>query len=447
MPQITINEFDHTGIPAGYKASNTVFIPGPFGKDITDGDNSKPVLCFTVDEFKEVFGSSISKDIANYESWIMAHQLLRIGLPVLYWGGVNVTNKATAEMIYGKRIDKIPGALFDKALYDVRFITSGAISAGSVFNYTGDSTLESGESGEPVEAFDYVQLAQEMINAAYQRGDAVALLSTGSDESVLKPEAVKTLAASIANAEWFKNLDPYDPSKVNEDAQEALKFAAMFAPACEFKSIAKNEELDSNTKLILPGSFTYLTAFARSIQKNASWFAAAGSFRGVSPFSYEPIVAYGDAAINALQTRKEGDVCVDTIAEIRPFGNLVWGNRTLLPNVNCENESDGGLKASHFLNIRHLCCDLHKTLYRASRKYTFEQNDDILWANYQAEIKPLLDKMRSGRGIRGYRIIKVASNKKAVLKAKIRINPIEAVEDFYIDIELTDNLDVSVEIE
>jgi hypothetical protein len=431
MPQITINEYDYTGIPAGYSASNTVFIPGPLGSDINLGssDFSKPVLCRTLDEFEERFGSRITEETSNFESWIMAHQLVKLGLPVLYWGNVDVTQIGMPEYVYNE--------VKDKALYDIRFITAGAIGLGSYL-----SGEESGGS-----AFDYIELAQQMIDSAYQRGDAIALLSPVKDIS--SPEAVFALAQEIQEkGSWTKVRDPYDPEAGNVDSDEkaALKFASMFSPSCKFASIAKNESLTSSSA-ILPGIFTYLSAYARSISKNATWFAAAGSFRGISPFKYEPVVAYGEAAINALQTRKEGDSCVNTIAEIRPFGNLVWGNRTMLPNVNWETVADGGLKASHFLNIRHLCCELHKTLYRASRKYTFEQNDDILWANYQAEIKPLLDKMKSGRGIRGYRIIKVASNRKAVLKAKIRINPIEAVEDFYIDIELTDNLDVSVDVE
>ena len=440
MPQITINEFDYTGIPAGYRASNTVFIPGPFGSDVNDGDNSEPHLCQSRAEFEKVFGSEIDESVANYESYVMAQQLLRLGLPVLYWGGVDVADKDTAERIYGKKDGSEKGAICDKALYDIRFITSGAISAGSTFSI---SEAESGESGS--EVFNYEDLARIMIDAAYQRGDAIALLSTGKDDAnYFNPVNVKQLAQDIGNYSWTKSLDPYDSSKV-ESGKEALKFAAMFTPACSFPTIKDSLELSS--ELVLPGTFTYLTAYAKSVSKNATWFAAAGSFRGVSPFKYEPIVKFGDAAINVLQTRTEDDISVNAIAEIRPFGNLVWGNRTMLPNVSSEEVSAGGLKASHFLNIRHLCCELHKTLYRASRKYTFEQNDDILWANYTAEIKPLLDQMKSGRGIRGYRIIKVTSPMKAVLKAKIRINPIEDVEDFYIDIELTDNLDVSVEIE
>jgi hypothetical protein len=48
--------------------------------------------------------------------------------------------------------------------------------------------------------------------------------------------------------------------------------------------------------------------------------------------------------------------------------------------------------------------------------------------------------MRADQGIKGYKITKVAVDKKALLTARIRIVPIEAVEDFDISIYLEDSL-------
>lgn len=49
--------------------------------------------------------------------------------------------------------------------------------------------------------------------------------------------------------------------------------------------------------------------------------------------------------------------------------------------------------------------------------------------------------MKGDQGIAGYRISKVETTEKAVLKAIIRIVPIEAVEDFDISIYLEDNVE------
>ena len=48
--------------------------------------------------------------------------------------------------------------------------------------------------------------------------------------------------------------------------------------------------------------------------------------------------------------------------------------------------------------------------------------------------------MKADQGITGYKISRVATDKKALLIAKIRIVPIEALEDFDISIYLEDSL-------
>ena len=53
--------------------------------------------------------------------------------------------------------------------------------------------------------------------------------------------------------------------------------------------------------------------------------------------------------------------------------------------------------------------------------------------------------MSTGNGISGYKMIKQAPDRKAQLKAKIRIIPVEAVEDFDITLELTDSLEIITE--
>jgi hypothetical protein len=47
--------------------------------------------------------------------------------------------------------------------------------------------------------------------------------------------------------------------------------------------------------------------------------------------------------------------------------------------------------------------------------------------------------MKADQGIRDYKVVKVFTDKKATMKAKIRIIPIEAVEDFDLEISLEDS--------
>jgi hypothetical protein len=64
----------------------------------------------------------------------------------------------------------------------------------------------------------------------------------------------------------------------------------------------------------------------------------------------------------------------------------------------------------------------------------------VLWINFKNSITPTLDRMKANQGVRDYKIEKVYTDKKATLRARIRIVPIEAVEDFVLEISLEDSL-------
>ena len=66
---------------------------------------------------------------------------------------------------------------------------------------------------------------------------------------------------------------------------------------------------------------------------------------------------------------------------------------------------------------------------------------DRVKINALNEIRPILEKMKADQGIQDYEFVKIANAPKATLKAQIRIVPIEAVEDFEIDVTLEDSLD------
>ena len=156
----------------------------------------------------------------------------------------------------------------------------------------------------------------------------------------------------------------------------------------------------------------------------------------------------GDQAIQRLEPRyawsNEGKPArsVNVITKIRTLGTggyFLWGSRT----AHCL--SADGLIASHFLNIRQLCTTLKKDIYVSCKQLTFSPNDTLLWIDFLAKIRPTLDKMKSDRGIKDYEIKQVVAKKKALMKAKIKLVPIEPVEDFDISVYLEDSIDGSTE--
>ena len=172
----------------------------------------------------------------------------------------------------------------------------------------------------------------------------------------------------------------------------------------------------------LPASYAYLSAYNNMVKNNADWLAAAGTARGAIPTLVEPLVAYGEKVCEQIQSREEGAIAINPITYVTPYGFRIYGNRTLKQNVD-------GLKATSFLNVRNLISDIKKTCFQACRIMAFEQNTDILWYNLKSKITPLLDQMSSNEGIRAYKLYRTTTTEKAKVVGKVRIIPIEAVEE------------------
>ena len=186
-----------------------------------------------------------------------------------------------------------------------------------------------------------------------------------------------------------------------------------------------------------PASFHYLACAARTFERYNEWYAVAGYNRGISNYAVATTsVKLGEIAINTLAPRTTNNYTNKSINLIlHERGNYyIWGNRTAYAL------DTKGLVFHHFLNIRQLCCSIKKQLYTACRQFTFDPNSDLLWINFVNAIKPTLEAMRADQGIKGYTITRTANDKKALLTARIRIVPIEAVEDFDISIYLEDSL-------
>lgn len=287
----------------------------------------------------------------------------------------------------------------------------------------------------------HVETAEGSTTELPGRGDCVALIELDEasylNTDTSKPE-IQILDAINADCSWVTDVFG--------------KYCALTVPSVcykmtDYSKIGNTEQryFDNNKKF--PGAFHYLACFINSLQKGFSeWYAAAGYTRGVSSYIVDyTTVKLGEIAINTLEPRNWNDpqteypkFACNIIANFRGSYYL-WGNRTAHPLGKVGDLERGDLVASHFLNIRQLCSTIKKQLYVSCRRFTFDPNSDTLWVNFVNAIKPTLEAMKADQGIRDYKILKEYTDKKATLKAKIRIIPIEAVEDFDLTISLEDS--------
>lgn len=344
----------------------------------------------------------------------IAYELLGLGYTVFYKKYSALSELATPTFWE---------ALKDKTNYDFRYIMTGYLSGG--------------------------EATENIIKVAKDRGDCIALLDI--DSSAYKGEYTRDtkIAKIIENARGYaadKNCAIFLPTVVydlnrSEAYETAFSNDASSNDASSNDASSNDASSNKNFNKRFPASFHYLTCVANASERYAEWYAASGFTRGVSPFGIATTdFTIGEAIIDKLQPRKQVDGLTHAVNVVAKFRNqyLLWGNRTANKLMAGD---DGDLIASDFLNIRQLCCTLKKQIYVACRQLTFDPNSEMLWINFKNKIRPILEKMKSDQGIQDYEFVKITNAQKATLKAQIRIVPIEAVEDFEIDVMLEDSID------
>lgn len=384
-----------------------------------------------------------SNSLADVEAAIKALQQINDKFEVEQETNSSLEEAVFKNSEYAKLIsdgDNILAGLIDPATNNAYTTFASAEEGTAARKAELESTIESLASGAITEATInkvnnlIADLAKYVVKDNQEvpgRGDCIALIEL--DENAYVASSSKPEIAIIEAINKMSNISS-DPDKG--------KYCAMTVPSVYYK-MSDSSEFDNNKKF--PGSFHYLACFINSLKLGfAEWYAAAGYTRGVSGYTVDyTSVKLGEIAINALEPRNISTVndpkfACNVIANFRGSYYL-WGNRTAHNLGDKASATTGDLVASHFLNIRQLCTTIKKQLYVACRRFTFDPNSDTLWVNFCNAIRPTLEAMKADQGIRDYKILKVYTDKKATLKAKIRIIPIEAVEDFDLEVSLEDS--------
>ena len=318
-------------------------------------------------------------------------------------------------------------ALYDTGTYRIKYITTGGYP---IFEFNFVPQSEDNNSATVVEHLISIAGSTNFEESGLSisgRGDCILLI----DHTNYPGRAL------YGDGSVFEVLNDFSTSPLRT-SQTLSSFAAMFTPWCEFGL----ENIDGVTSAELPASFSYLYALAKSLKTNNSWIAIANSRRGKV---YNLIdVLTEDVLTNRIANYYQKDAetatgfSINAITEIYPYGQVIWGNRTLQYATDSDH-----VTAMGYLNLRNLVCDVKKQCYQAARRYMFEQNSDILWINFKSFITPLLDKMKTSYGLSDYTIKKGTKSGKTKLYAEITLYPIYAVETIDVTISIQDE-DVSV---
>lgn len=318
------------------------------------------------------------------------------------------------DYLYSVLSDRL-SVLEDKDEYTVKYITTGGYP--TFYNYV-DHTQNT--------------LADKLVDVAYNRGDAVALVDHANDSTL--------------------PLDAFNPrsiySAVNKHNWAHGTFGAMFTPYGKYSCMTINDDLTTDaveSVQVLPASFGYLKCLASAIKNSPNWLAMAGVTRGQVPNLQElmPKQLLSNIIAEDYQPKFGGNeankISMNAITTIKPYGLTLWGNRTL------EKVDPKGTNALNFLNTRNMISDIKKLAHQTAKSLMFEQDSDALWLSFKTRVSPLLEQLKTGFGISDYQIVKATTKydgeplTKGELAAVIRIFPLYAVEYFDITVVISDS--------
>ena len=342
--------------------------------------------------------------------------------------------------------------LADRGTFNVKYITSGGYPT---FEYPKgdivDTMIDVAAAGmggaygvfgggQPTNntSDDCLPPVDEETQSINGRGDAVALIDHFNIPS--RPLGKDNPKSVYAAANNFFTTD------------EKYSYGAMFTPWCKFVlansyAVGTGEDIKVIKTLELPLSFAYLKNLGRSIQYYDNFLAIAGVARGAVDYieynsTRDKYAVRTDSILTnyiansysaPVEAGRGSSVSINPLTRIRPYGEVIWGNRTLQ-----KSSSNNGVKAQGFLNIRNMLSDIKKQCFTVGRELMFEPNSDVLWFSFRNKVMGLMEGLKNGGGLVDYSIVRSPKSGKTKLGVIITVTPLYALECVDVIINITD---------
>ena len=237
--------------------------------------------------------------------------------------------------------------------------------------------------------------------------------------SMVEEERGDTLYVMTTPDKPFGNddADMYYPDEVVsnlEDAEIDSSYAATYYPWVKYY------DADNSVYINLPATKDVVSAMAFTDNVSYPWFAPAGTVRGAVDCERAHFIT----KLEDEDTLYEG--MINPIKTFAADGVKIWGQKTMY----------GADTPLNRINVRRLMLRVKKLITGACRRLIFEQNDATVKAQFEGLVKPILDDIKSKRGIYDYRLEvndSAEARDRLELPAVIYIKPTKALEYLSID--------------
>lgn len=193
---------------------------------------------------------------------------------------------------------------------------------------------------------------------------------------------------------------------------------------CTYYPWVKYLDSDNNQYIYLPPTKDVVRNFALTDNTTYPWYAPAGINRG----TVDCAKAHFTTKLSDEDTLYEGRI--NPIKTFAVDGVKIWGQKNLQVNESQLNR----------ISVRRLLLRMRKLIAIACRSLIFEPNDTVTKNSFLSTVTPIMDNIKSNRGISDYRIEvndTAESRERRELPAKIYFKPINALEYILLDFIVT----------
>ena len=184
---------------------------------------------------------------------------------------------------------------------------------------------------------------------------------------------------------------------------------------CTYWPWIQINDAENNVYIYVPPTRDVVRNIALTDNIAFPWFAVAGVQRG----DVDAIKARVKLTLGERDTLYENRI--NPIATFASEGIKIWGNKTLQVKES----------ALDRINVRRLLLQARKLISAVAIRLLFEQNDDIVRNQFLSLVNPILDNIRSERGLTDFRVVLDSSPEsidRNELLGRIFLKPTRALE-------------------
>ena len=314
------------------------------------------------------------------------------------------------------------------------FINQGS-GEGYSFNKIKDpDLLQLNQNGITSDWYAYLSGIRQFANP--EANDINVLATPGIDyvnQKLLVEEAIEMVEEERADSIYVVTTpdkpsgagDYVDEMYTPDDAVNNLEDSEIDSNyTCTYYPWVKYLDQDNNQYIYLPATKDVVRNFAQTDNVSYPWFAPAGISRG----NVDCVRAKFITKLSDEDTLYEGRI--NPIKTFAQDGPKIWGQKNLQINESQLNR----------IAVRRLLLRLRKLIAISCIGLIFDPNDATVKQSFISTVTPILDSIRSNRGISDYRIEvndTIESRERRELPVKIYFKPYNALEYITIDFVLT----------